>query len=1312
FGGGQDIGIDLVCQTVNKEYWAVQCKCYREDTPISKEDVDSFLSASGKRFRSERGDFVSFSHRLWISTTNDWSKNAEASLQNQDPEVQRLNLNDLASARVNWDNLDKGLSGAAARFEKFSLRSYQKDAIEAVHRHFLDHDRGKVIMACGTGKTFLSLKIAEHETGNRGLILVLVPSIALVGQTLRTWCEQCCVPLHPLCVCSDSSVSKNTRGSSADSSDVRVIDLALPASTDSDRIAHQLRDALHSSEGMTVVFSTYQSIDVISTVQKSVGFVFDLIICDEAHRTTGVTLADAHESSFVKVHNNDFLRSKKRLYMTATPRIYRDVDKQKAELHDVTLCSMDDESLYGAEMYHLSFGDAVSQDLLSDYKVLVLTVNDSSLTPSVRQLVRSRPSSLTADDAIKLVGCYNALSKHIVGDDGVLLAADPSPMKRAVAFCQNIAISKELSKEFNELQDKYFSDLSDDHRSPLSCVAARHIDGTMQSTERDGLLNWLKNPADTAVGTCRVLTNVRCLSEGVDVPSLDAVLFLSPRNSKIDIVQSVGRVMRKADGKKYGYIVIPLVMPSTIDPTKELDKNPGNYKVVWDVLNALRSHDDRLAFEIERLRLENKDSSDRVLIGHLASDFPPNAPAVQATLLSPAIFSDLQGSIYARMVEKVGERQYWEHWAGKVAAIAQTQEDRIRALVKNIDVLDAFSEFVAGLQAIINPSITEAQAIEMLSQHLITKPVFEALFENYSFSAHNPVSKSMQKMLQILEENAFEKETQELAKFYESVQKTVRGVLTPEGRQAIIVKLYDNFFRIAFPRMVEQLGIVYTPPEIVDFILQSVNDVLQKEFGRSLSAPNVHILDPFTGTGTFIARLLESDLIRPEDLERKYSSEIYANEIVLLAYYIAAINIENAYHARRPTSSYTPFPGICLTDTFQMTEWDKREHIAQEFFLQNSAKVDEQKAQPITVIVGNPPYSVGQKSANDNAQNQEYPKLEEKIREKYASASAAANKNSLYDSYIKAFRWATDRLDKNGGIIGFITNGGWLDGNAMDGFRKHLAKDFSSIYVFNLRGNQRTSGELLKKEGERIFNGVRVSPAITLLVRNPNHPQKPATIHYHDIGDYLSQKQKLKKIKAFGSVCNSKMQWERIQPNEAGDWINQRNPLFATYYPLGDKKGEEAEKAVFLPNYSGGLKTNRDAWCYNSSKSDLEENIKRSIDFYNSQVDEFKQAKISRPSLKAEDFVTYDSTKFSWDRQQKRDIAQLKKYSYDAASERIAVYRPFFKQNAYFNRQLNNTVSYLPSLFPTAAAENRVICVPGVGETREFSALITDVIPD
>ncbi len=587
---------------------------------------------------------------------------------------------------------------------------------------------------------------------------------------------------------------------------------------------------------------------------------------------------------------------------------------------------------------------------------------------------------------------------------------------------------------------------------------------------------------------------MRCLSEGVDVPSLDAVMFLSARNSQVDVVQSVGRVMRRAPGKKYGYIIIPIVVPSGVQGEKALSNNK-DYAVVWTVLNALRAHDDRFKATINKIEL-NKHKPEGIIIGGASHGLDDNsgretigaASADKAAMQMAIQFDNMQSLLYAKLVDKVGERRYWEQWARDVADIAVRQIANIRALVENDKKHQrAFEKFLKGLHKNINPSVSEEDAIEMLAQHLITQPVFEALFENYSFVRNNPISQSMEKMLILLEEQKDEKDTETLQKFYDSVRERAKDIDNAEAKQKIIIELYDKFFRTAFPMMVERLGIVYTPVEVVDYIIHSVDAVLRKEFDRTLSDENIHILDPFTGTGTFITRLLQSGLIKAEDLPRKYEREIHANEIVLLAYYIASVNIENVYHDLQSDNSenYIPFNGICLTDTFQLGETKNGEDLFSEMFPQNSQRVQKQQKAPLRVIIGNPPYSIGQKSANDNAQNQSYPKLEKRIEETYAKASNAGLNKSLYDAYIKAFRWASDRLDpKNGGIICFVSNGAWIDGNSTDGFRHCLEKEFSSIYVFNLRGNQRTSGELSRKEGGKIFgSGSRTPISITLLVK-------------------------------------------------------------------------------------------------------------------------------------------------------------------------------------------------------------------------------------
>jgi predicted helicase len=1324
--GGGDTGIDIVALTHEGDYWAVQCKCFQENALIDKPAVDSFLSTSSRVFKNEEMETSRFSQRLWISTTNKWGSNAEEAIRNQNPPVTRINLFDLLEAPVDWEKLEEGVHGEAARTPKKTLRPHQKEALEKTHAHFQENERGKLIMACGTGKTFTALRIAEHETDGKGLILFLVPSIALLGQTLREWSADANEPINAIAICSDPGITQQ-RNKNQDTDSFSVVDLAFPASTDSNYILHQFEQVKKNGRpGMTVVLSTYQSIDVIANAQKvllSNGFPeFDLIVCDEAHRTTGVSLAGEDESAFTKVHDADFIKSKKRLYMTATPRLYDDNTKSKAAQAEAILCSMDDPALYGEEMYRIGFGEAVERDLLTDYKVLILTLNDKDVPPAVQRMIADKETEITTDDASKLIGCINALSKQFLGDDGSTKEADPNPMKRAVAFCANIATSKKITATYNTATDAYLSSLPAEKKEQMVSVTSKHMDGTMAAPERDQMLAWLKE--ETEGNECRIITNVRVLSEGVDVPSLDSVLFLSARNSQVDVVQSVGRVMRRSPGKKYGYIVIPVVVPADVEANKALDDNE-RYKVVWTVLNALRAHDDRFNATVNKLEL-NKKKPNNILVGRPEYSFDGDGNAFEVNEDGAAYettkdinrqmalqFEQLQSVVFARMVQKVGDRRYWEQWAKDVAQIADRQIERIKHLIETkTDQRKAFDNFLAGLQKNINPSISESQAIDMLAQHIITKPIFEALFEGYSFVKSNAVSTAMQGMLEALEGKSVAEESETLQKFYESVRKRAEGIDNAEGKQRIIIELYDKFFKTAFPKMVEQLGIVYTPVEVVDFIIHSVNDVLKKEFDRSISDENIHILDPFTGTGTFITRLLQSGLIDGKDLARKYQHELHANEIVLLAYYIAAVNIENAFHDQLDENSgYEPFEGIVLTDTFQLGETNESQKLFSEMFPQNSARVARQKKAPLRVIMGNPPYSIGQKSANDNAQNQKYEKLDSDIATTYAKLSSAGLNKSLYDAYIKAFRWSTDRLDpKNGGIIAFVSNGAWLEGNSTDGFRLTLEQEFSSIWVFNLRGNQRTSGELSRKEGGKIFgSGSRTPISITLLVKNPNEANKKATIHYHDIGDYLSQEQKLTIVKKFKSVANTEMKWKALQPNEHGDWLNQRNDVFDTFIPMAPEKKFDTKSQSFWVTYGVGINTNRDAWSYNFSEKKILNNMQGMIAFYNEQQSTYKQAKKSNSKLKIENFISSEPTKISWTRALRKDAEKGIEHSFQKDEIKISVYRPFTKQRLYFDKPFIESPGLSSKFFPNPKLENIVICV-SPSPNDALSLLISDSI--
>lgn len=1315
--GGGDTGIDLVAVTHHNEYWAIQCKCYKETTAINKPAVDSFLATSSRQFRGEDQQTTRFTQRLWISTSNNWGPNAEEALTHQHPPVSRINLSQLQEAPIDWAKLEQGIHGEQARTAKKKLYPHVLEVRDKVVEYFAENERGRLIMACGTGKTMTSLKIAEKLTDQQGIVLFLVPSIALIGQTLREWTSQADAPINPICICSDPEITRKKENNDRDLTS--TVDLAWPASTDPENILRQFRHYRENNQGgMTVVFSTYQSIEVISKAQKVLldnGFPpFDLIICDEAHRTTGYTEKGMDDSAFVKVHDGDFIRARKRLYMTATPRLYNVDARSQAAQQDIPLWSMDDEAHFGKEIHRIGFGEAVERGLLTDYKVIILTLNDKDVPPSVQRIVANRETEIKTDDLTKLIGTVNALSKQFLGNEAILAEGDDLPMKRAVAFCQSIANSNEIASSFNLASENYLSALPEDHRQRTVTVEAAHMDGTMPAPQRDQMLSWLKE--ETPGNTCRIVTNVRVLSEGVDVPSLDAVIFISAKNSQVDVVQSVGRVMRKSEGKKYGYIIIPVVVPADVAPEHALDDNE-RYKVVWTVLNALRAHDDRFNATVNKIEL-NKKRPGQILVGGADIRFDADGNPIDRrredgeTAAQAASdhgrqialqFEELQDVVYARMVQKVGDRRYWEQWAKDVAQIAERQIERIEFLInQKQDQRAAFDQFLLGLQKNINPGINETQAVEMLAQHIITQPIFDALFEGYSFVKSNAVSVAMQGMIDALETGSNLAEQDEtLQRFYESVRKRAEGIDNAEGKQRIIIELYDKFFKTAFPKMVEKLGIVYTPVEVVDFIIHSVNDILKKEFGRSLSDENIHILDPFTGTGTFMVRLLQSGLIDVKDLERKYRQELHANEIVLLAYYIAAINIENAYHDATPDpddgvgkANYTPFEGIVLTDTFQLGETDDAEKLFSDMFPRNSERVQRQQQAPLRVIIGNPPYSVGQKSANDNAQNQSYPRLDRRIADTYAKLTQATNKNSLYDSYIKAFRWSTDRLDQTGGVICFVSNGAWLDGNSADGFRKTLEKEFSSIYVFNLRGNARTSGELRQKESGNVFgSGSRTPIAITLLVKNPEAAQGKAKIHYRDIGDYLDQKQKLDIIRRMKTFANPELPLEALEPNEHGDWISVRNDAFETFIPIQSAKKFEPKSSSFFVVNSRGLETGRDAWVYNSSHSILSNNLNYSIIFYNDIIQSYTENEANFQTQSIIDFKDNDPKRISWTSGLVERLGKFIKLSFYPKQILTSSYRPFFKQLTYVGEGLIHRRGQFESFFPKPSLKNLIICV-------------------
>ncbi|MFI3620458.1 DEAD/DEAH box helicase [Enterococcus avium] len=1281
----KDTGVDLVARIRDTgKLVAIQCKYYPKNKKIDKKDIDSFLNEVGKR---------QYSEGIVFSSTDNWSSNAEDALSERSKPITRIGLVELQNSKIDWSKFSFTKPMEVKLHAKKTPRNHQIPAIKAVVEGFEVANRGKLIMAPGTGKTYTSMVIAEELAKKKGdifRVLYLVPSIQLLSQTLRGWTGDTNYEMDTIAVCSDRKVTKKITGEN-ELEDIAAADLGYPATTSHERLLDYQKEIDEQTDKtqFLAVFSTYQSIDVIIEAQKNGFYEFDLVICDEAHRTTGKTELGGEATAFTKVHSNNNIRAKKRLYQTATPRVYGESAKQKAEEMSVMIADMDDESLYGKEFYRLGFGEAVNKGILTDYKVMVLAVDETMVARRFQNVFSDDNGELKFDDVTKIIGCWNGLIKR-KNNSNILVG---KPMKRAIAFTGTIKESIMIKDMFKEVVDLYIN-ASQDQATPYK-VEIDHADGTMNALQKNEKINWLKS--DVPENTCRILSNARFLTEGVDVPDLDAVMFLKPRKSKIDIAQAVGRVMRKAPGKEYGYVILPIGIPEGKDENTVLDNNE-KYRVVWEVLNALRSLDERFDATINKLELNKKKPAKIQVIG--VGDAPEDGTdgfiveeeVEQLEMLSEDELTDLEKAIYGKIVKKVGNVRYWEDWSKDVAKIAQQHITRINAMLEDKEsyAYKEFDSFLSGLRHNINESIGQQDAVEMLAQHMITKPVFDALFEQESFAKSNPVSQAMDGMIVVLESLGLAKEQEDLEGFYESVRVRADGIDNLQAKQDIIVQLYDKFFKVGFPRTTEKLGIVFTPTEVVDFIIYSVDDALKKHFGKSISDEGVNVLDPFTGTGTFITRLLQSGLITKEDMLRKYTQELHANEIVLLSYYIAAINIEETYNTLMKSDKYVPFDGIVLTDTFESAE--QEDTLDDAYFGQNDERLKKQKDLPITVIIGNPPYSIGQSNANDDNQNSSYPNLEKSIDKTYAKESKANLVRSLYDAYIKAFRWASDRIEDRG-IVAFVSNGSFIDSTSTDGFRAALFKEFNYLYVFNLRGDQRTVGEKSRKEGGKIFgSGSRTPIAITVLVKDgsENH-----NIFYKDIGDYLNRDQKLNAIQSFGSI--SKIDWEEITPDRNNDWINQRASDYEQYPPM---------EGSYFKDRAIGVSTNRDEWVYGFNKKELTEKVHRMVENYNSEVKRTKKIKDSAEKLA---MINMKPGFVKWSEGLKRKLLSGVEISLDDNKVIKSMYRPFNKKLLYYQEEIIERPGRFKDFF---GRDNLVICVTGKGASRDFSALMVDCIPN
>ena len=1310
----QDTGIDLVAQTEVGGYWcAIQCKCYDSKKDLPKGVCDSFFA----RTAYDRG----VNERIVMTSAAGPGKHLADMLDKSGAML--IDTQKMASSNLDWTPFVEGTP--AGERSTHDLRPHQLRAVESIVAAFADHDRCKAVMACGTGKTLMSLRLAEGYVG-RGTVLFCAPSISLVGQSMREWMAQARVPMTPLVVCSDSKASRLE-----DSMPDSLACFEYPATTNAETLAASFAACRAANpDGIVAVFSTYQSIDVIHRAQGLGVPEFDLVVCDEAHRTTGAALPGVPAevaSTFMKVHYDENVRAGKRLYMTATPRIYGETAKRRGAEEDYTIASMDDEYIYGPTAYQIKFGEAVEQGLLTDYKVVVLTVQEDALGGRLMSVDDEGVDalSLDAEDVGKIIGCWKGLADHgqgaprdatglgetLVVDDVDRLDAHAKPLRRAVGFCSTIEASKTICETFNQIVDRYMEDATGEE-SALDCEL-RHVDGTMPSDVRARSISWLGE--DVPEGQCRILTNARCLSEGIDVPNLDAVIFFNAKNSTVDVVQAVGRVMRRAQGKELGYIILPIFVPAGMSPEEALDDSKV-FANVWSVLQALRSHDERIEARVNELSLLQEARKNKVtddgrhegwdhgdgLTGKERDDLKA-AEIASGVQLRLSLFpvERWERAVRTQLVKKCGTRVYWDEWADDVARIAQRHIARIGELVRSdAEVGARFQTFLQGLRDSLNPHVGEDDAVEMVAQHMITVPVFDALFGDFEFASSNPVSAAINGFLESLKDRGVEEasDAEVLEGVYTSVRRRAACIQSDAARQQLIRDLYERFFKVAFKGTSEKMGVVYTPTEIIDYILRQTDRVLRREFGKGLADDGVHILDPFAGTGAFMAHLIESDLIPTEKLKRKYAKELHSNEILLLAYYIMTVNVEQAYHARMG-GGYVPFEGAVLTDTFQMTEDGNA--LDDEVFTDNSDRVRIQNALPIRVIVGNPPYSVGQRSANDNNQNDSYPTLDASIQTHFAEKSKnGSRKMSLYDSYIRAFRWASDRIGESG-VIAYVSNAGWLRSLSTDGMRLTLAEEFTDIYIFDLKGNQRTKGEESRREGGKVFgSGSRAPIAISVLVRN-EAKRGHCTIHYCDVGDYKTREEKLTTVRL---AAQREPEWRTILPDDKGDWFDIREGSWSQYAPMGLTKGR-APFGLFT-TWSCGPDTHRDSWVVNSSTTKLASQMCGAIEFYNEQRAKFHSRFTKGES--AEDHVDYDASRIKWDKAIFNSIERDTVLCFKRDCDCPYAYRPFFKQHFYRDRNWSWSFYRIDEIFPIEMS-NLAICLTGGASP---SCLMTDILPD
>jgi len=1245
----QDTGIDLVAEK-DGELYAVQCKNW--DRAVSWRDVGTFLGSLLRRDLNFKGGFL---------VAKSVSKEVEREIERLGKTIIPLSVDDLSEY---LDQAKALLEGKPLIKEKKQLRPYQEQAVQSVLEGFKSRDRGKLIMPPGTGKTLVALRIAE-SFGEGKLILFLCPSIALLDQSIKAWFKDSELLINAYAVVSDRGVGRD------DELNRRSL-LSFPATTSAEELLGAFR---LEQDKLNVIFSTYQSLDVIKEAQQKGLPEFDLIICDEAHRTAGVSKRE--ETNFKLVHSNEHIKGKKRLYMTATPKVF-DVGKEERERIEeenlVKIFDMSDEEIFGPTFFEYSFRRAIEEGYLSPYRIVVMTVDKKEVQEKLYHYLMSK-DRLSIDDTTKLVGLGKLIKGEVHNEDGTPLNLS---IKRGIVFVNRVKTSKQVAENFEAVFREYFGT-----QSPADI---QHIDGNMPVFEKRRKINWLREGGEKS----HILTNAKVLTEGIDVPALDFVAFFDPKESVVDIIQALGRVVRKAENKEFGLVFIPLVV-STDKGNIDEQIERTSYKTLWQVLNAAASLDSAFQSQIRVILIEDGNRTreidpnrDNVIILDRGNTQTSLFEPIRKYLSTKIVRSFRLGSIFLR------------DWAQETAKTAKDLKDHIQiALEKDPTFRQKFEELRKALTTLLNESISDQDAINLIVQYILTKPIFDAVFEHKN-QADEILATIFEYFKHFLQNNI-----RELDRFYEQVQAKASGLRNEEERQEFLRHLYTNFFSVAFKETTDEVGIAYTPVDLVSFIVKFVNYLTQKHFGKTLDDEGVVILEPFAGMGTFISIAIEN--MEPQKLEEKLKrKEIWANEILLLPYMAMVKNIESTI--ARKTGKHLSFETALWTDSFSLMEklYEKQAPklpmIIPEKFKE---LIDAQLKAKVNVIISNPPWRAKRENENVGRRNVEYRNLRMRIEQTYAKYSkqlGTTNVNSLYDTYIQALRMASDRIEE--GVIGFVLNNGWLKGLAGRGVRKALSEEFAEVYVYDLKGDARKSGEEWRRQGDKIFdNQSRAGVCLLFLVKRKDK-KGLAKIFYKAVKDYAKKEEKFAELRE----CEEKpdqIEWQEIKPNQKHDWIDQGVEEFESFVKLDE---------VIFNTSSSALKTNRDAYAYNFSRDELKKHMERLIGTLNEHLERVWAGEITEDNV--EEKIERDQRKIKWDSTLRNWLFRLRERQ-RFQDERVfpAFYRPFVPMQVYFDKVFNAGTYLLPSIFPTPDAENLAIVVSGRGADW-FDASITDRIVD